>query len=341
MGYITLTKGKHPAFLTFNRLNSLLADLRASGKCPDACSTDEFFGGKSVEEANKAICKYLKKFEKNDLARYLEQYYEFNCFGEEAKNNLYSLLDAAAIVHKFSGFKGKNVGFDVRFPYGKRYFYVFSTHRENRIELLIDTDELIEFYGNLHCFVVIFQSIGFMVDHGSVTIFCGSSLESKSVPYSKKILASEVDNSEHKDECDPLACLENDSDLQNILHIISEMFAYYQTAHDDNEISDMNAQTIHAVHSFAKGESFEYVSLSLELQNDDERRYLSFSISEEELLVVDGGYVYNPEIGGDSFTNWDYTLRCDGTRDGTLFLDENEIMEFIDCGAILKIDSSR
>ena len=180
MGYVSFVKGKHPAFLTFSRQNALLKELRASGKCPEADSADELFGGKSVDAANKAIYEYLKEYEKRDPINYLKQYYEFHCNGEEAKDNLFYLLDAGACIHKFPGFRSKKTNGDIRFPYGKEYYYVVGAHKNKRIEVLINTNKIVEFYGNLLCFAVVFRDYCLLVENGNVSVCNTCELEAES-----------------------------------------------------------------------------------------------------------------------------------------------------------------
>ena len=67
-------------------------------------------------------------------------------------------------------------------------------------------------------------------------------------------------------------------------------------------------------------------------------RYFSFSLSGEELQISDEGSVYSPEVGGDSFTNWSFSLRQNGEREGMLSLDVDIIKELIDCGAELVVE---
>ena len=73
--------------------------------------------------------------------------------------------------------------------------------------------------------------------------------------------------------------------------------------------------------------------------SSNELRYFSFYLSGDELSISDGGHVYSPEVGGDSYTNWMFTIWKDGSRDGNpLYLDKNLVKELIDLGAEINIE---
>ena len=123
-----------------------------------------------------------------DITSYLELFYEFECEGKEAKDNLFALLDSAACVHKFFGFQQTESSmFDVRFPMGQRYTYVISRSRKGDVLLDIDTDELIAFKGNLNCFVILFRTYWVIVDHGSIRIHIISENDSMEKNNNKEI----------------------------------------------------------------------------------------------------------------------------------------------------------
>ena len=67
---------------------------------------------------------------------------------------------------------------------------------------------------------------------------------------------------------------------------------------------------------------------------------LNFTLSDDELSLCDGGSVYSPEVGGDSFTNWDFTMWRDGTHIGYLGLDVDVVNELISCGAELSFEDN-
>ena len=170
MGYIYYTKGQYPAFLTLNKLNDVLRELERLGQYPNVAPTEVVFGGKGMDAVNDAISRYLRQFERDHHDQYIEQFYEFACSGEEAQDNLYALLDAAACIHKFAGFRHTDTGLDVRFPLGKKYTYIVSKQGAREVLLEIDTDTLIGYSGNLHRFSIEFNTHHIDVKDGSILI---------------------------------------------------------------------------------------------------------------------------------------------------------------------------
>ena len=170
MGYIYYTKGQYPAFLTLNKLNYVLRELERLGQYPNVSDAEVVFGGKGMDAVNDAISRYLKQYERDHHDQYIEQFYEFACSGEESRDNLYALLDAAACIHKFVGFRQTDTSLDVRFPLGKKYTYIVSKHGTREVLLEIDTDALIGYSGNLHCFSIEFNTHHIDVKDGSMWI---------------------------------------------------------------------------------------------------------------------------------------------------------------------------
>ncbi len=338
MGYIYLTNGKHPAFLTLKKLNKLLVMLQTKGECPVVPAKEELFGGKTLDQANKKLCEYLKKLEKSDNAFYLKEYYEFNCKGEEAKDNLYALLDAATIVHRLIGFKPlRNSTYDTRFPYGKQYYWVVSSQSHNEIQLLIDTNQLICFHGNLNRFIVEFTYYSIFVENGCLSIRGIKEPVLEDDSPEKRHIDTEDNSKETSDNHNQSEYnWEKDTDLSLIYYSVVTLFDYYLENHDDSEIIEFKEQTIQAIRSFSKEESFDCLTFSINLRNNNELCYISFSISEDEITVTEGGHEYDPDVGGDSYTNWAYTLWNNGMREGPLNLNQYTIKKMIDCGAYIE-----
>lgn len=70
---------------------------------------------------------------------------------------------------------------------------------------------------------------------------------------------------------------------------------------------------------------------------DQESRWIDFSTDELSITVSDCGHVYDPEIGGDTYTNWSFTLYSSGETDGVCWLNVDETAEMLNMGARLEI----
>jgi hypothetical protein len=123
-------------------------------------------------------------------------------------------------------------------------------------------------------------------------------------------------------------------------HAISELLLYYCEKYHDPETVEYKDQVIKALEDYAADEMAEDFSFSISYRSGNEIRYFSFSLSGDELSMSDAGHVYTPEVGGDSYTNWMFTIWKDGSRDGSAWnLDKSVVKELIDSGAELCIDS--
>ena len=93
------------------------------------------------------------------------------------------------------------------------------------------------------------------------------------------------------------------------------------------------------LNSFAEGKEFEEFSFSLVLKENKDIQYLEFHGDGICVSVTDAGYTYDPSVGGDSYTNWEYTIWRNGQDEGSLNLDEDKILELIQMNAKFSIES--
>ena len=183
MGVITYIGGEFPVFLTFRKYTSAIQDCIKLGMITEEDSIDcEFADFPDVQrKVNRAIIKCLSDLQKSNHDFFIKYYYTPFCANDEAKDNLCRLLDAGS--HFQSNIFGRHFprfGFipcerssiDIRFPYGKRYWFVRLGLRGKIItQVMIDTDHLDYFAGRLDCFHVVFNSgMELELDHGNLIV---------------------------------------------------------------------------------------------------------------------------------------------------------------------------
>lgn len=123
---------------------------------------------------------------------------------------------------------------------------------------------------------------------------------------------------------------------------IKEFFPYYvskaKPKNSEMILSFMN-YVLQALDSFAEGNGVEEFSFSFAHREQDELWYLSVSDDgESAVTITEGGSVYTPDVGSDSFTNWMWTIWDNGEEDGNLLLDMKTVAEMINLGARLIIE---
>lgn len=94
-----------------------------------------------------------------------------------------------------------------------------------------------------------------------------------------------------------------------------------------------------ALDDFCAEREHEYISFSLELRTEHELRYISFEIANDHIEVSEGGSVYDPHAGSDSYTLWTFILWDSGESEGTLSFDFSKAVEMIDLGARIDFDA--
>ena len=92
------------------------------------------------------------------------------------------------------------------------------------------------------------------------------------------------------------------------------------------------------LNSFAEGEDFEEFSFSLVLRDNEEMQYIEFRGDGICVSVTDAGHSFDPAVGGDSYTNWEYTIWNNGQDEGSLELDDDKILEMLQMGAQISIE---
>lgn len=187
MGKSYYIVNKLPVFLTFKNYTSIISECEANGML-DTHRPMTFADDKASQEKEyQAICSYLLKIRNTNSDMY-DHIKNFSCYGEEAKENLYRLLDSFGYYYTnrnfpifsrpFFGFESansKNQFFqnDLRFPMGKRYYFCYTFKNEAfGIKVLIDTDEVDSLHGNMESFIVFFKT-GMVLkgDRGNVCIY--------------------------------------------------------------------------------------------------------------------------------------------------------------------------
>lgn len=115
-----------------------------------------------------AICKALKNIANKDYDTFINHYYNHSYYGENAKENISDFLDGVATVYPYLRIApGKS--FDLRFPFGKKFSLCYKINKKNYTEIVIDTDDIDCFFGNINFFVIHFKSgLAFYFQDGSV-----------------------------------------------------------------------------------------------------------------------------------------------------------------------------
>ncbi len=129
----------------------------------------------------------------------------------------------------------------------------------------------------------------------------------------------------------------------SLYSFIKEVFPYYvSTAKPKNSEMILNFMNyvLQSLESFAEGNGVHEFSFSFVYRWQDELRYITISDDGESVITAtDGGYCSTPGVGGDSFTNWTWSIWDGGDEDGHLWLDMDVYAELINIGAKLSIEA--
>lgn len=121
-------------------------------------------------------------------------------------------------------------------------------------------------------------------------------------------------------------------------------FTEYTNEHKSERITDFFVAIQDYLEAFANGiepnKEFDF-GLGLETGNDDhhESQYIDFHFESEMLEVSSGGSVYDKSVGGDSYTNWDYSIWLNSWEEDNQHYRFSTILELVRSGAKLSIES--
>lgn len=105
----------------------------------------------------KAICRFLENVANENYDLFMSGYYNHAYYDEEAQKNISDFLDGVSCVYKKIGFiPGEEQG--IHFPYGKKFKLCYKGYGKGMTEIIIDTDDISGFWGNVNYFYVHFKS---------------------------------------------------------------------------------------------------------------------------------------------------------------------------------------
>lgn len=119
----------------------------------------------------KSICEILKDVAEKDYDEFLNHYYNQVHYGKTAKENVTAFLDGVATVYKHLFFRSDEKS-QVRFLYGKKFSVCCKTDKKHFTEIVIDTDDIECYLGNVDYFYIHFNS-GFTISfyYGNLSVY--------------------------------------------------------------------------------------------------------------------------------------------------------------------------
>jgi hypothetical protein len=121
-------------------------------------------------------------------------------------------------------------------------------------------------------------------------------------------------------------------------------FTEYIKEHKSELITDFFIAIQDYLEAFSNGiepnKEFDF-GFGLETGNDEhhEIQYIDFHFESEMLQVSSGGSVYDKSVGGDSYTNWDYSIWLNGWDEDNNNYRFSTVLELVLSGAKLSIES--
>lgn len=178
-----------PVFVSLERSRQL-AEQVLSGKDFQWRSKVDLRDGRERREAAEMEARYLTELHKRDKAAFERDWIRFELSGQEAQDNLFRLIDAFVSAHGLQerllfrdirgyggGLRGelmREEAYDDRWPFGKTYHLLHFSKRwwgkTSRMEIEVDTQDVVRAVGRLRAFTVFGQSLTIDFDPNAVVI---------------------------------------------------------------------------------------------------------------------------------------------------------------------------
>lgn len=94
----------------------------------------------------------------------------------------------------------------------------------------------------------------------------------------------------------------------------------YVNSHPDTKLFEFKTAISDYLDSFLGGNAKNSFSFSISIREQKCLEYIDFNFEEDIIEISCGGSVYDPLIGGDSYTNWNYSVWSNGDEDNELSL---------------------
>lgn len=126
---------------------------------------------KAKNKIYKAVCDYLEKIAIEDYDKFISHYYNNAYYNEIARENISDFLDGVSYIYKKMDFIPHSEQ-SIRFPYGKKFKLCYKERRKHCIEIFINTDELVCFWGSIDYFCLHFKNgLAIAFDHGKLIVY--------------------------------------------------------------------------------------------------------------------------------------------------------------------------
>ena len=130
----------------------------------------------------------------------------------------------------------------------------------------------------------------------------------------------------------------NNYSFCEIHNYVQKIFKYYISLNSDTNIKAFYQSLLEALNNFAEAKECEDFVFYFHYRTENEYSYIQFNIETNVITIYEGGSVYTPDVGSDSFTNWRYSICNDGFEEGSLELSIASTIRFINIGADLHIE---
>ena len=158
-------------------------------------------------------------------------------------------------------------------------------------------------------------------------------------------MSSDLDEQEEawEEEVADISLFENSPEYAYVYKVLEDAFSYFVSKVDKKHKKNAEVYlryVLEALESFGNGDGIKDFSFSIYHRYDEESKYIDFYAEEETSLlqISEGGTVYTPGAGHDSYTNWDWSIWGNGTERGYVRLDEDSIYELANLGSVLSIE---
>ena len=141
----------------------------------------------------------------------------------------------------------------------------------------------------------------------------------------------------HDEPPEEAADLWADETYYNLFLNVKNALVYYQEQHPDEDVEAFVGHVQDCFSGFADHERHGVFLFSFEVPYGDEGTFYTFRMDRQQIEVTRSRDLFFPGESGEDDADWAFSMREDGTIEGSLELGSNDLFSFIDGGARLII----
>ena len=126
------------------------------------------------------------------------------------------------------------------------------------------------------------------------------------------------DDYDEEDDCQLRSEPEEIPHFETMKYSLMKGLEEFSAKHPSPLLDEFKKEIESYLDDFVGGKTDKEFDISVSRRDSNGSEYIDFNFDKNSIEITYGGSVYDPAVGGDSYTNWDYAVWNDGSAAGDL-----------------------